>query len=127
MAESRAVWSFALDKIAQMLPDNERPGMPADGKVWLKRFSIEAVPGKPGLYSGVIEAGGLLRADMSHGEFARTTFVVSLENDPSGVFKDVKITAYDNKAASLYGGDGPPKFWVMQLRFTVDWKGGRAP
>jgi len=125
MAESRAVWNFTLDKIAQMLPDNRR--RPPEQRVWLKNFSIKAVPGKPGVFSGVIEAGGLLRADMSHGKLAQDTLVISLKADSSGVFQDVQPRGYNVSAASLYDGDGPPRFWVMEVGFTVNWNERRAP
>jgi len=128
MAESRDVWSFTLDKVTRMLPDNQR--RPPQERVWLKRFSLEPVSRSPGLYRGTIEAGGLLRADGSHRAFAENTLVDSLANDPSGVFKNAKIDpteGYNIRAPSLYGRDGPPRFWVMKVGFTVDWKARPAP
>ena len=128
LAEHRGIWLIVLDKIARMLPENEKGSVSPEEKLWLIRFGLSAKPAEPGVYAGEIEAGCLLRPDGSHLRFAQRMLKTPLEADERGIFRNVTITAQRRSTTlSLAGGQGPDKYLVLQIKFeVVPKKGGES-
>ena len=120
LAEDRGTWLRVLDTVARILPDNSKPGLPPEQKLWLIQLSLSADPGRRGVYDGVIEAGTLLQPDGSHVRHARRVLRSPLEAAEGGVFKNIKEVASDRSPTlSFSGGTGPDKYYVLQLEFQV--------
>ena len=127
MATGRGVWLTVLDKVARMLPENESRGLPKEKKLWLRRLSLKARPGSPGVYDGLIEAGTLLQEGAAHLHFAKRTLVYPLRGDPRGIFKHVGIiSSVRSPGLGTSRAGGPDRYFIVRLKFEVVLKEGDA-
>jgi type IV pilus assembly protein PilM len=87
MAVERRVWAATVDKVASILPDNQRAALPDSRRVWLLNLKLSSPTHAGEPYRGVLETGNLLRSDASHTLYADTTVLVPLREDPTGAFR----------------------------------------
>jgi hypothetical protein len=115
------VWLTVLDKVARMLPENDRPGLAAKDKMWLISVKMKARPNEAGVYDVDLEAGSLLRSDGTDYQFAIRTLKTPLERDPRGIFRRVSdvIASRHAPALSFAAGQGTERYYLVRLRFEV--------
>jgi len=119
MARERQIWLVVLDKIARILPDNGRRGVPRGKRVWLIRMSMSPTPG-PSPYTVTLIAGTPYHTDGTHVQHTRRTLVPPLKDAAGGMFANIReVAAMPSDSLSLRSGNGPRKYWVVQIDFDV--------
>ncbi len=124
LAADRGIWLTVLDKIAGILPpENRRPTAPQNRKLWLLRLSLKRKAGVPGVFEGEIEAGTPVHAQSW--KYANDTIKVALDGDERKLFRNV-TEAGSLRAAALSwpAGDraaaaGQERYYLVRYRFDV--------
>jgi len=128
MAEGRVMWLRLLNKIARMLPENEKRSTKPDKKTWLVDLNVKELHGaekkksEKGLrvYEGTLRGGVLLADDRNRPDYAESILIPPLEKEESGIFKEVEL--FGSKQFSSLAPptrQGPDKYLVLTVRFRV--------
>ena len=129
-AARRNTWLQILDTVTRMLPENDKPSLRPEDKLWLIGLSLNPKGGNPrgDVKAGEIEVGVLLReGDLA---YARNIIEVPLTKDEKGRFKKVVIAETKSSPTLSWSGDkGRDKYTLVKWTFEVEPKGteGVAP
>ena len=121
MATQRKAWLAVLDKVARILPENDRRSVSHQDKVWLARMTLTAGDGDEKKMTGVLEAGTPLRSDETHLKYAEKILKAPLENDERGLFGNVEVEQSQRTAELRFSSKtDKPRFLMMRLTFDVN-------
>lgn len=130
LAAGRSVWLTVLDRISNMLPENEKATTSVNDKMWLMRLAVRPKPGAPGVYEGEIEAGMRVRADGKHRDAAERILLPPLKaEDARAVYSNVEVAGsrrsplLDFKAPNATDKN-PDQYFLIRLKFDVTPKKG---
>lgn len=120
LAQERGVWLAALNKVAQILPENEKRTVKPFDKMWVLGLKVSPKPGGR-IFAGVLDVGTRIRPDGTQLRFAEHTILFPLNNDEHGIFGNARIQQQQRSSDLRFDAEGErERFFLLRVTFDVD-------
>ena len=121
LAAQRSAWLTVMDKVAKILPENDRPTTPPRDRVWLLNLDLSAPDIEVDRLKGILEVATPLRPQGTHLKYLTTRVMLPLVEDERKLFRNVRI-ALSKHGSKLSWADngGKKRFLLLRLTFDVD-------
>jgi len=129
LGRRRTAYLDVMEKVARMLPENEKPGLPSREKAWLLRLDLRQPDMNTPVLKGEIVAAAELRPDGTHLDFLERTIVVPLRNDERQRFREIRVQDALRVTDLVPGAktEGPQRYLVLPVSFDVTTEEGGGP
>jgi len=121
LAAQRGAWLTVMDKVAKILPENDRPTTPRRERVWLLNLDVSAPDIEGNLLKGILEVATPLRPQGTHLRYLKTRVMLPLVEDERKLFQNVRIVESKHGSQLSWSDDGGVKrYLLLRLKFDID-------